>query len=130
MKTSAPGDRCAIISNDKIFHAAETRKLVQLTGTKLETFKKVSALFHDLYSHVWDATRSEWHAEMKQVEVSLNADKEEIAKQLQEILPTSEVERRICSRVNGVTGFSITELRLRLNGTTGIRSLTASRGNP
>jgi hypothetical protein len=58
MKTADDGDRCALISNDKIFHAAETRKLVQLTGNRLETFKKVSALFDDLYNHVWDATRS------------------------------------------------------------------------
>jgi len=111
MKTATDGERCALISNDKIFHAAETHKLVQLTGTKLETFKKVSELFDDLYNHVWDATRTAWHVEMNQVEASLNADKEGLAKQIREILPTSDVGRRIWSRVKEVTGFSVTAFR-------------------
>ena len=111
MKTAGAGDRCALISSDKIFQAAATLKLVRSTGTKLETFEKVSALFDDLYNHVWDATRREWQAEMKQVEASLNADKGEIAKQLREILPISEFWHRILSRVNEVTDFSIIEFR-------------------
>jgi hypothetical protein len=111
MKTAPESDRCAIISNDKIFHAAKTRKLVQLTGTRLEAFKTISALFDDLYNHIWDATRAGWRAEMAQIEVGLNADKEELSRQIQAILPTSEVGRQIWGRVKEVTGFSVTEFR-------------------
>ena len=91
MKTADDGDRCAIVSNDKIFHAAETRKLVQLTGNRLETFKKVSALFDDLYNHVWDATRTAWRAEMSQIEVALNADKDNLLQQIFPLLKASDV---------------------------------------
>jgi hypothetical protein len=89
MKTAPEGDRCAIISNDKMFHAAETRNLV----------------------HIWDATRAGWQAEMAQIEASLNADKEELSRQIQAILPASEVGHQIWGRVKEVTGFSVTEFR-------------------
>lgn len=55
MKSAADQDRCTLISSDHIFHATETRKLVELTGIKLGTHKKVSELFDDLFNHVWDA---------------------------------------------------------------------------
>jgi hypothetical protein len=111
MKTADDGDRCALISNDKIFHAAETRKLVQLTGNKLETFKKVSALFDDLYNHVWDATRTAWHAEMSQIEAALNADKDNLSQQIFPLLKASDVGQRIWKRAKEVTGFSVSEFR-------------------
>ena len=104
------GDRCALISNDKIFHAAETRKLVQLTGNKLETFKKVSA-FDDLYNHVWDATRTAWHAEMSQIEAALNADKDNLLQQIFPLLKASDVGQRIWKRAKEVTGFSVSKFR-------------------
>jgi hypothetical protein len=111
MKTADDADRCALISNDKIFHAAETRKLVQLTGNKLETFKKVSTLFDDLYNHVWDATRTAWHAEMSQIEASLNAQKDDLSKQIFPFVKASDVGQGIWKRAKEITASSVTEFR-------------------
>jgi hypothetical protein len=107
--TTAPiGERCALVTADKIFHAAETRKLI---SGRLEVFKTVKDLFEDLFNHIWAATRSAWDAEMKQVEANLNAERGELAKQIREILPASEVGQRIWKSVMDVTGFSICEFR-------------------
>ena len=108
MKAAPGGDRCAFVTADKIFHAGETRKLI---GGRLELFKNIRDLFVDLFDHVWAATRSAWQAEMEEVEAALNTQREELARQISDILPTSAVGQRVWIRAKEVTGFSISHFR-------------------
>lgn len=111
MKTASESERCALISNDDVFHKSETRKLLDLNGIKLQTFKNVSDLFDDLYDHVWEATRTAWHAEMQQIEASLKAQKEELAMQIFPLLTLSEVGESSWKRAKKITGFTVIEFR-------------------
>jgi len=109
MKTAAATDRCAIITADKVFQKAATKKLIQSKGCKLELFKKVGDLFSDLFSHVWDATRTAWYDEMKQIEASLNEQKDDLSQKIFASLQASEVGPAIWKRAKEVTDFTITQ---------------------
>jgi hypothetical protein len=108
MKTAQVGDRCALVTADKIFHARGTRNLI---GDRLQLFKNIKDLFDDLFDHIWAETRAGWDAEIKDVEAALNAQREELSRQIGDILPASEVGQRIWNRAKEVTGLSISEFR-------------------
>jgi hypothetical protein len=111
MKTAQEGDRCALVSEDGIFHKAETRKLLENAGVKLQLFKNVRTLFNDLWDHVWEAIRTPWRAEIRQVGDSLNEQKDQLAEKIFPLLVASELGRNISKRAKEIKGFRVTEFR-------------------
>lgn len=107
MKTAAEDDRCALISNDDIFHKAETRGVIEKCGAKLQIFKKLSDLFDDLYNHIWEVVRTAWQAEMQQIETSLNAEKDVLAIQIFQLLTASELGQNLSRRAKEIIGFTV-----------------------
>lgn len=111
LKTAQKEDRCAFISSDGVFHKAEMRKLLGQHEVPLEVFKTVSDLFDDLYSHIWEATRTAWDAERQQIETSLNEQKDKLALQIFPLLTASEVGRGLSNRTKDITGFAVSGFR-------------------
>jgi PIN domain len=109
MQTAAEGDRCAFLSNDDVFHRAGTKNILKSAGVKLEMFKKTSDLFNDLFEHVMDAIRTEWNAEMNQIEASLNEEKEQLTSEILGLITTADIGRGIWKRTLEIKSFRITE---------------------
>jgi hypothetical protein len=105
-----PPDRYAFISSDAVFHRPETRKLIEDHGVRLETFKTASALFDDLWDHVWDAIRDEWHKEMEQVKDTLIAQKEELSSQILPLLIPSEIGRSFWQNVKEIKSVIVDQI--------------------
>lgn len=112
MRTAQEADRCALVSADGVFHKAETRRVLERAGVRLQLFKNVRSLFDDLFSHVWEAVRTAWRAEMQQVETSLNEQKEQLSKQILPLLKPSDVGGGIGGVVKEIVGISIREFSL------------------
>lgn len=111
MKTAKDGERCALVSEDGIFHKAETRKIFENSGVKLQLFRSRRAVFDDLYDHVWSVIRTAWQAEMNQVEVSLNEQKDQLTEQIRSLVTASGVGRSIGKQAKEIKGFKVTEFR-------------------
>jgi hypothetical protein len=75
------------------------------------SFKNARALFNDLYDHVWEAIRASWFAEMKQVESSLNEQKDQLADQIFSLFRSSEVGRKLWRRAKEIKSFRFSDFR-------------------
>lgn len=109
MQTAREGDRCAFLSNDDIFHKDGTKKILKSAGVKLEMFRKTSELFNDLFEHVMAAIRTEWTAEMKQIEASLNEQKAQLTPEVRALVTPADVGRGIWKRTLEIKTFDITQ---------------------
>jgi|SRR5207249_7890860 len=103
--------RCALLSEDGIFHKAATRTMMENSGVKLQLYKNARAVFEDLYNHVWGVIRAAWQAEMDQVEASLNEQKDQLSEQIRSLLPASEVGQSIWKRAKEIKGFTVTKFQ-------------------
>ncbi len=112
MQTAGKDDRCAFISNDDIFHRPGTKELLEGCGVKLEMFRKVSDLFKDLFDHVMVAIRTEWDAEMSQIEASLNEQKERLAPEILKLVSLSDIGRGIWKRTIEIKNFKVSEFSM------------------
>lgn len=112
MQTAAEGDRCAFLSNDGVFHRTGTQNILKTAGVKLEVFRKTSDLFNDLFDHVRVAIRTEWEAEMKQVEVSLNEQRAELGWPILTLITPGDVGRGIWKRTLEIKRFELKEFSL------------------
>ena len=90
-KTADRDERCALISNDGVFQKKGCRDFLERAEVKLEVFRSVDILFRDLFDHVWAAVRAGWDEEMKQVEDSLNQQKEALQAQIVPLLNVSKM---------------------------------------
>ncbi len=111
MKTNQPGDRCALISNDTIFHQPDTRELLEKHGAQLEMFKTIKALSDELSKYVWDAIKTAWDAERLQIETALNQQKDKLVEQILPLLPISKMSSSIWKSVREIKKFGISALR-------------------
>jgi hypothetical protein len=111
-KMSKEGERCAFVSADAIFHTAEVKKLLATEAPNLEVFKSVESVADDLWGFVFGVLRSSWEAEMKQVEDSLNAQKEQLAEQISPLLPISDLGRGSYKNVRAILSMSIKDFSL------------------
>ena len=109
MQTASQDDRCAFISNDDIFHKSGCKELLQAAGVKLEMFRKTSDLFDDLFEHVMDAIRTEWNAEMSQIETSLNEQKEHLTLEVLALIGLTDIGRGMWKHTREIKRFTITE---------------------
>lgn len=112
MKTARGDDRCGLVSTDGVFQKAETRKVMERRGVKLEVFKNARAVFDELWSHVWGATRTAWDAEIQQIETSLNLQKEHLAEKVLSLISKSGLEQRIWKRAREIKRFRLTGFSL------------------
>jgi hypothetical protein len=112
MQTAGEGDRCALISNDDIFHKEGARELLKAAGVKLEMFRKVSDLFNDLFEHVMTAIRTEWDAETNQIQASLNEQKEQMTMDIQKLLSLADIGRGLWKRTLELKTFKISEFSM------------------
>jgi hypothetical protein len=111
MKNADKDARCALISNDGVFQKQGCRDLLDAADVKLEMFRSVDALFKDLFDHVWAAIRSGWDAEMKQVETSLNEQKETLQAQIIPFLDISRLGGSLWKTTIELKQFDIVEFR-------------------
>jgi hypothetical protein len=109
MQTASESDRCAFLSNDDIFHKDSTKNILKKAGVKLELFRKTSDLFNDLFEHVMVAIRTEWNAEINQIQASLNERKEQLTPELMALITPADVGRGIWKRTLEIKSFKITE---------------------
>lgn len=107
-ETLSTDERGAIVSNDGIFHSPEVRAILKTNRVELEIFKSGDALFTELWEYVWGAVRDAWDNENKEVESSLNRNKEGLTQQIIALLPISEV-----GRSSWKTAKEIKSLRIR-----------------
>jgi hypothetical protein len=112
MQTAAEGDRCAFLSNDGVFHRAGTQSILKTAGVKLEIFRKTSDLFNDLFDHVMVAIRTEWEAEMKQIEASLNEQRGELGWPILTMITPADLGRGIWKRTLDIKRFEVKEFSL------------------
>ena len=112
MQTAGEGDRCAFISNDDIFHKQGAKEFLQAAGVKLEMFRKTSDLFSDLFDHVIAAIRTEWVAEMNQIQSSLNEKKEQLAPEILKLVSLLDIGRGIWKRTIEIKSFKIEEFTM------------------
>jgi len=112
MQTAGQDDRCAFISNDDIFHKEGAKDFLKLAGVKLEMFRKTSDLFSDLFEHVIAAIRTEWEAEMNQIETSLNERKEQLTPEILKLVSLSDIGRGSWKRTIEIKAFKVKEFRM------------------
>jgi hypothetical protein len=108
MQTASESDRCAFLSNDDVFHKDGTKNILKKAGVKLELFRKTSDLFNDLFEHVMVAIRTEWNAEINQIEASLNEQKEQLTPEIMALITPADVGRGIWKRTLEIKSFKIT----------------------
>lgn len=82
-KTKEPG-RCVFVSDDAIFTRNEIKQLLDKSGVQLDRVRKAEALWQELFHHVWPEVQAPWEAEMAQIQADLNANKDELAKQIEQ----------------------------------------------
>ena len=111
MKTADKHARYALISNDGVFQKKGCREFLEMAGVKLEMFRNVDVLFRDLFDHVWAAVRAGWDAEMKQVEVSLNEQKDALQAQIVPLLNVSKMGGSLWKTTVELKQFDIVEFR-------------------
>jgi hypothetical protein len=111
MKTADRDERCALISNDGVFQGNGCRDFPKMADVKLEMFRSVDVLFRDLFDHVWAAVRAGWDEEMKQVEVSLNQQKEVLQAQIVPLLNISKMGGSMWKTTIELKEFEIVEFR-------------------
>jgi hypothetical protein len=109
MQTAGQDDRCAFISNDDIFHKSGSQSLLKSAGVKLEMFRKTSDLFNDLFDHVITAIRTEWDAEMSQIQTSLNEQKEQLSADVLKLVSLADVGRGLWKHTIEIKTLNITE---------------------
>lgn len=112
MQTAGQGDRCAFISNDDIFHKEGAKELLKSAGVNLEMFRKTSDLFNDLFEHVIAAIRTEWDAEMNQIQSSLNEQRGQLTSEILNLVSLSDIGRGIWKRTIEIKGFNIKEFTM------------------
>jgi hypothetical protein len=112
MRTAGEGNRCAFISNDDIFHKEGAKEFLQAAGVKLEMFRKTSDLFSDLFEHVIAAIRTEWEAEMNQIQSSLNEQKEQLTPEILKLVSLLDIGRGMWKRTIEIKGFKIKEFTM------------------
>jgi hypothetical protein len=111
MKTAEKGDRCALVSEDGIFHKAGTRQIMENYGVKLQLCKNARAVYDDLFDHVMDVLRAAWQAEMDQVQVSLNEQKDQLGGQIRSLLTASQVGQGIWKRAKEINTLTVTNFQ-------------------
>jgi hypothetical protein len=109
MKSAAPGERCAFVTNDGVFSKSETKELIESQGVKLDILKNVSALWEDSFNHFWPEIRKKWHEEEKQIETELNQRKDDLAKGIVALLNTSDLGEQLWITAKVKKGISIKE---------------------
>jgi len=112
MQTAGEGDRCGFISNDDIFHKEGTKEFLKAAGVRLEMFRKTSDLFSDLFEHVMAAIRTEWDAEMNQIQNSLNEQKEQLTPEVLKLVSLLDIGRGIWKRTVEIRSFKINEFTM------------------
>jgi hypothetical protein len=109
MTTADRDARCAFISNDGVFQKKGCLDFLEQADVKLEMFRSVDSLFRDLFDHVWTAVRTGWDVEMKQVEKSLNEQKDALQAQIAPLLDISKMGRSIWKTVIELKQFDIVQ---------------------
>jgi hypothetical protein len=109
IKSAAPEERCAFVTNDGVFSKSETRELIESQGVKLEIFKSVRALWEDSFNHLWPEIRIKWHEEEKQIETELNQRKDDLAKGIVALLNTSDLGEQLWITAKVKKGTSVRE---------------------
>jgi hypothetical protein len=112
MKTASPYDRSALVTHDNIFHSADTKKLIEATGVKLEIIKGMGALWDDLSKHIIPKLIAAFRHEMGQIQEDLNNDKEELTKQIAGFINASDLRTTHWQRAKELNAFSVTDFSM------------------
>jgi hypothetical protein len=112
MKSAAPGERCAFVTNDGVFSKTETRDLIESQGVKIEIFKTIRALWEDSFNHFWPEIREKWQEEEKYIESELNQRKDDLAKEIVALLNTSDLGEQLWIAAKVKKGFSVREFNM------------------
>jgi hypothetical protein len=83
--------RNAFATADSVFSLPETHALLGGHGAKLEIFKGYRELFDDLYDHIWESIKTEWHREREQINGDLNHQKDTLASKILPFLRPAEL---------------------------------------
>jgi hypothetical protein len=82
-----------------------------MADVKLEVFRSVDVLFRDLFDHVWAAVSAGWDEKMKQVEDSLNQQKEALQAQIVPLLNVSKMGGSMWKTTIELKQFEIVDFR-------------------
>lgn len=109
-KSANGEDRCAFVTDDGVFHRPAMRKFLDEQKATLEILKPGKSLWDQVWEHVWGAIRSEWDRENTQVKDDLDHQKEQLAAQIIQMLPVSELGRSAWKTVKEVRAISVREI--------------------
>lgn len=110
MHTAKMGDRCAFVSDDEVFQKDEIRSMLQSRGLNLEIIKSPSLVLDDLWNHMWSEAKEAHKIEASAISVDLNANKDEYARQLKEILVPSQIRTPMFQNAIAINKLSILEI--------------------
>jgi len=110
MKSATAEYRCAFVTDDGVFHRPAMRKFLDEQQSTLEILKPGKSLWEQVWEHVWGAIRSEWDRENTQVRDDLDDMKEQLAVQIIQMLPVSELGRSVWKTVKEVRAMSVREI--------------------
>lgn len=110
-KSPDPG-RCIFLTNDGIFYHKATQEVLDHSEVTLERIHSADALWHELFDHIWSEVKASWYAETAQVETDLNAEKDLLTAQLEQIIDLSSLTHNLWIRAAIRKAFRIQKFDL------------------
>lgn len=104
-------ERCILLTADKIFHHHETSSFIDQCGVSLERVRTAAELRDELSEHLYAAIREPWVKEHDAIEEDLNANKDELSRQLEELINTPGFDKDLWTRAKVREELRITEFR-------------------
>jgi hypothetical protein len=104
-------ERCILLTADKIFYDADIKVLLDQSGVQLERVKSAGALWNEFSEHIYAAIREPWVKEMETIEDDLNAQKEALGLQIENLINASGFDQKLWVRAKVRKELKITEFR-------------------
>jgi hypothetical protein len=101
-------DRCILATADGIFYHSDVKQLLDQSGIRLERVRSAGAIWKEFFDHMWAAIREPWVQEMETIEADLNAQKEPLGLQVENLINKSGFDKDLWVRAKVRKGLNIT----------------------
>jgi PIN domain len=101
--------RCILLSADKIFSHEDVEYLLDQSNVKLERVKSAGDLWKEFSEHIWEAIRIPWGEERDLLSDDLNAQKEALGRQIEELINAPGFDQKLWARAKVRQELNITE---------------------